>query len=752
MRWQYLGYLAVLVLSIETGEGLPYETDDGAAAVEASTGPFAAEDSPPLRPERLLPATQGKGPSRFFEGNLGQVPLPSPNDGPGLRAPESSLPEEGARVLTSILVDVMGATGREVVQMAPDGIQRTPHNDPWRPLHRRTATQQREQNSSQSSSMVEDLHVRYHHYLQGMRVEGAAMMMHISGVDGTIFALNGEYAPVKESTNTSAALSCEESIRVALLEVEGAQDVRLKSTCAMAAVYGDDGYFQTAWKAVVRYRDLKEHHLDEIFACPSTGRLVTRFPVLRGARSLTTSDCNDGTNCKVVSKSSNPITVQGTSASQAAVDAHNYAIATYNYFKEVHGRDSLNNKGMTLISRANYVKPGEGDFFNNAFWDGSKMTYGNGDSTKYYYFSRAIDVVAHEMMHGITQYTSNLINKYESGAVDESMSDIFGALVKRFKSNKPVSVEETWLFGSALLRKGGHLRNMGDPSEKAKFADHYADRYRGDDDKGGVHRNCGIMNLAFKLAVTGGKHPRRPSINVKALDADFDTSLRTAARIWYQASTSCLTEQSQFKEARKCTILFAGKFKPNIAAAWDVVGVTGPAVPTPPPTRRPTSRPRTPRPTRRPTRRPRTRRPTRQPTRRPTRQPTRRPTLSPTRQPTRSPTRSPSAVPSHQPSDVPSVSALPSTSIRPSTKTAYPTTAFPTTARPKTARPTSPPWNNRKCFRTIQRDCDCKAFLNAGSRCWLTVAKQKCHATVANRTELRKRWAQYCRSLAPAER
>ena len=714
MRWQYMGYLiAVLALSIKIAEGRPFETED-AAAVEASrTEPYASEDdsSPRRRLGRLLPAAQGSRPSRFFEGQLGQVPLPSPGDGSGLLAPGSSLPKDGARALKSILVDVLGGTDLDAVQMAPQGIQRTPHIEPWKLLQRGSATQ-RKQNSSQSSSVVEDMHIRYHHYLDGMRVEGAAMMMHISGVDGTIFALNGEYAPVKQSTNTSAALSCEESIRTALLEVEGARGIRLKSKCDIAAVYGDDGYFQTAWKAVVRYRDVKGNQLDTIFASPSTGQLVASFPVLRGARSLATSDCNGTKYCHVVSKSSNPITIQGTSASQAAIDAHNYAIATYNYFKEEHGRDSLDDKGMKLVSRANYVRKGVS--FSNAFWDGSKMTYGNGDTTKYYHFSRGIDMVAHELMHGITQYTSNLSFKNEPGAVDESMSDIFGALVKRFKSNKPVSINETWLFGSDVFRKGGHFRNMADPSEDSKFADHYSNRYLGSDDQGGRHLNCGIMNLAFTLAVTGGRHPRRPSIKVKALHADFDTSLRAAARIWYLASTSCLTEQSRFQEARKCTVLFAGKFKPNIAAAWDVVGVTGPAVPT--------------------------------------RQPTPRPTRSPTRQTTRSPTRYPSAVPSHQPSGEPSVSARPSASVRPTTKTAHPTTAFPTTARPKTASFTSPPWSIRKCFRTIQSDCDCKAFLNAGSRCWRSVAKQKCHATVNSRTKLRERWDQYCRNLPAAQR
>jgi Thermolysin metallopeptidase, alpha-helical domain len=123
----------------------------------------------------------------------------------------------------------------------------------------------------------------------------------------------------------------------------------------------------------------------------------------------------------------------------------------------------------------------------------------------------------------------------------------------------------------------------------------------GPNDKGGVHNNSGIMNLAFALTVKGGYHPNpgpgvSGSIYVPPIDFDFDASLSQAARIWYWAEVACLTSSSQFLDARQCTLLYAGPFATSVAAAWDAVGVIPPIPPTQAPTPRPTPPP-TPRPT-----------------------------------------------------------------------------------------------------------------------------------------------------------
>ena len=123
----------------------------------------------------------------------------------------------------------------------------------------------------------------------------------------------------------------------------------------------------------------------------------------------------------------------------------------------------------------------------------------------------------------------------------------------------------------------------------------------GPNDRGGVHNNSGIMNLAFALTVKGGYHPNpgpgvSGSIYVPPIDYDFDVSLTQAARIWYWAEVACLTSLSQFLDARQCTLLYAGQFAPSVRAAWDAVGVAPPIPPTPAPTPWPTPPP-TPQPT-----------------------------------------------------------------------------------------------------------------------------------------------------------
>ena len=194
--------------------------------------------------------------------------------------------------------------------------------------------------------------------------------------------------------------------------------------------------------------------------------------------------------------------------------------------------------------------------------------------------SEAPDVVAHEVSHGITQYSSNLIYQDEPGALNEAMSDIFGACVDYQEGARG---DNTWFIGEDVYTPdtpGDALRYMMDPKRAGDY-DFYPTRYRGYDDFGGVHWNSGIANLAFVLMVQGGEHPRKKtSVNVLPLDGDFNTSLLTAASIFYNANVACLTPMSRFMDARECTLLHAGpKYNETVAAAWAAVGVDFKALP-----------------------------------------------------------------------------------------------------------------------------------------------------------------------------
>ncbi len=198
---------------------------------------------------------------------------------------------------------------------------------------------------------------------------------------------------------------------------------------------------------------------------------------------------------------------------------------------------------MTLISRVHYDRN-----YNNAFWDGTQMTYGDGDGVTFIPLSQDADVVAHELTHGVTERSSGLIYQNESGALNEAWSDIFGALVDR---QEGATGADIWLIGEDIYTPGtpgDALRDMADPAAVRRLTTTTPTRYTGTADNGGVHRNSGIANLAFQLLVDGGTHPRgKTSVNVPGIGFD------AAADIFYAANVACLTPSSNFAGARYCT-------------------------------------------------------------------------------------------------------------------------------------------------------------------------------------------------------
>lgn len=155
--------------------------------------------------------------------------------------------------------------------------------------------------------------------------------------------------------------------------------------------------------------------------------------------------------------------------------------------------------------------------------------------------------------------------------MNEAMSDIFGALVDRQEGANPV---DTWLLGEDIYTPGtpgDALRYMADPTADGDSFDWYPTRYQGSSDYGGVHWNSGIANLAFVLLVEGGLHPRGKScVNVTAI------GFEAAADIFYNANVNCMTADSNFEDARRCTaVVFGGNYTDQVHLAWDAVGVPG---------------------------------------------------------------------------------------------------------------------------------------------------------------------------------
>jgi bacillolysin len=246
-----------------------------------------------------------------------------------------------------------------------------------------------------------------------------------------------------------------------------------------------------------------------------------------------------------------------------AVDAHYYAGVTYDYYKNVHNRLSYDGNNAAIKSSVHY-----GRKYNNAFWNGSQMVYGDGDGQTFIPLSGGIDVVAHELTHAVTDYTADLIYQNESGAINESMSDIFGTLVEYYANNNP-----DWEIGEDIYTPNvanDALRSMSDPT-KYGDPDHYSKRYTGTQDNGGVHINSGIINKAAYLLSEGGTHY---GVTVAGIGRD------KAGKIFYRSLTQYLTANSNFSQLRAAAVQAAtdlygatSEEVNSVKKAFDAVGV-----------------------------------------------------------------------------------------------------------------------------------------------------------------------------------
>ncbi|WP_226580746.1 M4 family metallopeptidase [Halobacillus litoralis] len=252
-----------------------------------------------------------------------------------------------------------------------------------------------------------------------------------------------------------------------------------------------------------------------------------------------------------------------------AVDAHYNSEEVYDYYLEEHDRNSIDGKGMAIKSTVHF-----GEDYNNAFWNGQQMTYGDGDGEFFVPLSAGLDVAAHEMTHGVTTYSANLNYRFQSGALNEAFSDIFGALVDEedWEVGEDIMADEAKASGRTSLRSlsnpskypvGADYVPYGDGNGKyPSHMDEYYDLPR-ELDNGGVHINSSIINHA--AYITGEQ------IGKEKL-----------GQIYYRALTVYLTPTSDFNQAREAIIQSAediyGAGSEEAFAAEDgfnKVGITG---------------------------------------------------------------------------------------------------------------------------------------------------------------------------------
>lgn len=214
-----------------------------------------------------------------------------------------------------------------------------------------------------------------------------------------------------------------------------------------------------------------------------------------------------------------------------AISAHNHAGLAYEYFRTVHGRNSINGKGGDIVSFIN-VADDNGQSMDNAFWNGQYMFYGNGAQAFNKPLARSLDVSGHEMSHGVIQETAGLEYQGESGAMNESYADVFGAMIDR----------SNWILGEDVVNISifptGALRDLQDPhnggsslNDQGFQPKHVNEQYTGSNDNGGVHINSGIPNHAFYLFATA-------------------TTKEKAEQVYYRALANYLTKSSKFIDLR----------------------------------------------------------------------------------------------------------------------------------------------------------------------------------------------------------
>ncbi len=199
-------------------------------------------------------------------------------------------------------------------------------------------------------------------------------------------------------------------------------------------------------------------------------------------------------------------------------NAYNFSGDTYNFFAAL-GRDGLDGSGLRMDSTVRYCPAGSTCPYGNAYWDGSQMVYGQG-------YASADDVVAHELTHGVTQYTADLFYYFQSGAINEALSDVFGEFVDLSNSAGDDTSGSRWLIGEDL--PGGAIRDMADPTtygdpDKTSSTRYVKDKYASD--SGGVHSNSGIANKAAFLMTDGG------TFNGQTVSG---IGVNKASRVWYQ--------------------------------------------------------------------------------------------------------------------------------------------------------------------------------------------------------------------------
>ena len=436
----------------------------------------------------------------------------------------------------------------------------------------------------QDTVLTEYTHERYSQFYKSIAVWGGEIIKHRK--NKSVYLINGNYY---NNINVSVTSVIDDRKAIAKAKSDSNKN-SFKTTQCELVIYPDAQKYYLAYritlfdfgyrwiyfvsavdgKIINKYNDIKTegtigrgtgtHGDAKKFSSEKDGTYYYSHDVMRPA-SIITYDMNHDDSTGNLMKNTDNIWTDG-----AFVDAHVYAGWVYDFFYKNFNRNSIDNNNMEVKSFVHYLWN-----YNNAFWDGYEMVYGDGDGVECSYFSGALDVVAHEISHGVTDYTSRLIYSYESGALSEAFSDIMGTSAEfYFESPGSGPLRADWRMGEDACYPG--LRFMDNPHINGLPA-HYSERYTGTQDNGGVHINCTIVDNTFYLLANGGTNDVS-GISVSGI------GINPAMQIFYRGFTVYLTPSSNFSDARIATVQAAidlygvsSTELQRLNQAWNAVGV-----------------------------------------------------------------------------------------------------------------------------------------------------------------------------------
>jgi bacillolysin len=372
--------------------------------------------------------------------------------------------------------------------------------------------------------------VRLQQVVNGVPVTGTSVTVHMR--DDKVVRVFSKTAPDADLVDTHSELAPSSAIRSAtalLAKSYGSTEGVTFSEPRLEILHKNildarDGHApRLAWFIEARHEGVREF----IWIDARRGATLLHFNQIAHARNRSIYDAQHlNTNGALIRTEGGPAT------GDADVDnAYTFSGNTYDYFFTEHGRDSYNGLGAALLSTVNYCSGGCP--YQNAFWNGSRMIYGDGYTVD--------DVTAHELTHAVTEYSANLYYYMQSGALNESYSDIFGETVDLLNGAGSDAPSQRWLLGEDL--PGGAIRNMSNPNqfyEPGRMSDPYFScDLNPQFDGGGVHSNSGIPNHAFTLMVDGGTYNGETITGI---------GLTKAGKIQYRALTTYLDQASNFSD------------------------------------------------------------------------------------------------------------------------------------------------------------------------------------------------------------